>query len=154
MSEESKDPFAAFSSEPQPPASVIDGYDEAMEEFCNSYKQNDSVESLTDSMNKYDATVINTQIIRQKLTNKLLTDVMRMDLSEAAKDADLFAAHAKMISETRGLLNDIDNSSRNHTAVKLRVEAERINVFTEDGMRSLIIQTEDINGRRIGGEDA
>jgi iron(III) transport system ATP-binding protein len=36
----------------------------------------------------------------------------------------------------------------------LRVEAERINVFTEDGMRSLIIQTEDINGRRIGGEDA
>lgn len=120
MSEESKDPFAAFSSEPQPPASVIDGYDEAMEEFCNSYKQNDNVESLTDSMNKYDATVVNTQIIRQKLTNKLLTDVMRMDLSEAAKDADLFAAHAKMISETRGLLNDIDNSSRNHTAVKLK----------------------------------
>ena len=50
--------------------------------------------------------------------------------------------------------SDVGRIIPNHTAVKLRVEAERINVFTEDGMRSLIIQTEDINGRRIGGEDA
>ena len=120
MSDESKDPFAAFSSEPQPPAAAIDGFDEAVEQYCNTYKSDDKINSLTDSMNKYDSTVVNTQVIRQQLTNKLLTDVMRMDLSEAAKDADLFAAHAKMISEARGLLNDIDNSSKNHTAVKLK----------------------------------
>ena len=50
--------------------------------------------------------------------------------------------------------SDVGRIIPNHTAVKLRVEAERINVFTEDGMRSLIIQTEDINGNRTGGEDA
>ena len=50
--------------------------------------------------------------------------------------------------------SDVGRIIPNNTAVKLRVEAERINVFTEDGMQSLIIQTEDINGRRIGGEDA
>ena len=50
--------------------------------------------------------------------------------------------------------SDVGRIIPNNTAVKLRVEAERINVFTEDGMQSLIIQTEDINGRRIGGEYA
>ena len=40
----------------------------------------------------------------------------------------------------------------NNTPVKLRVEADRINVFTDDGEKSLIIQTEDIDGNRTGGD--
>ena len=48
--------------------------------------------------------------------------------------------------------SDVGKIIPNGSAVKLRVETERINVFTEDGMHTLIKQTEDIDGNRIGGE--
>ena len=48
--------------------------------------------------------------------------------------------------------SDVGKIIPNGSAVKLRVETERINVFTEDGMHTLIRQTEDIDGNRIGGE--
>jgi iron(III) transport system ATP-binding protein len=50
--------------------------------------------------------------------------------------------------------SDVGRIIPNNTPVKLRVEADRINVFTDDGEKSLIIQTEDIDRNRTGGDDA
>ena len=50
--------------------------------------------------------------------------------------------------------SDVGRIIPNNTPVKLRVEADRINVFTDDGEKSLIIQTEDIDGNRTGGDAA
>lgn len=48
--------------------------------------------------------------------------------------------------------SDVGKIIPNGSAVKLRVETERINVFTEDGLQTLVLQTENIDGNRIGGE--
>lgn len=116
MAENSEDPFKDFTDEISLPHT-----EEEKIEYCNSYGEKNDIESLVNSMKKYDETNINTQIVRQRLANKLLNDVMKMDLAvTAATDPDLFAAESKMISEARGLLNDIDNSSKNHVATKLK----------------------------------
>jgi hypothetical protein len=118
MAEESKDPFAGFEA-PIPQPTINE--EEMVTQYCKAYSQDDKIDTLSASMAKYDDTNVNVQVIRQKLANKLLSDVMKMDLSVVAStDPDLFAAQAKMISEARGLLNDIDGSSKSHTAMKLK----------------------------------
>lgn len=118
--EESQDPFSEFDvteqQETQPTST------RAVEtNFIEVYSKNDCVNSLQDAMNKYDANIVNTQVIRQQLIDKLLPDVMSMDLSSAAgTDPDLFAAQSKMIAETRSLLNDMDTASKNHISIKLK----------------------------------
>lgn len=118
MAETSKDPFAAFDTVDLPKSA---NETEEQVDFCNSYHQDSQIDSLMASMGQYDKNTVNTQIIRQKLANKLLNNVLKMDLNVVATtNPDLFAAQAKMIAEARGLLNDMDNSSRNHTAIKLK----------------------------------
>ena len=102
MAEESKDPFAGFEA-PIPQPTINE--EEMVTQYCKAYSQDDKIDTLSASMAKYDDTNVNVQVIRQKLANKLLSDVMKMDLSVVAStDPDLFAAQAKMISEARGLL--------------------------------------------------
>ena len=118
MAETSKDPFAAFDTVDLPKSANETDKKIA---FCNSYQQDSQIDSLMASMSQYDKNTINTQLIRQTLANKLLNDVLKMDLNVVATtNPDLFAAQARMIAEARGLLNDMDTSSRNHTAIKLK----------------------------------
>ena len=105
MAEESKDPFAGFEA-PIPQPTINE--EEMVTQYCKAYSQDDKIDTLSASMAKYDDTNVNVQVIRQKLANKLLSDVMKMDLSVVAStDPDLFAAQAKMISEARGLLKKL-----------------------------------------------
>lgn len=120
MSEISNDPFAKFdplsqTTQQQRPS------DRVIEEFCKSYNENTNIESLADSMKQYDRNVVNIQITRQKLANKLMDAVMSMDLTvNEHADPDTVIAKSKILAEARGLLNDLDSSAKSHTATKLK----------------------------------
>ena len=46
---------------------------------------------------------------------------MKMDMDvNAVSDPDSVIARSKILAEARGLLNDLDNSAKNHTATKLK----------------------------------
>lgn len=80
-----------------------------------------NISDLLGSMKNYDEVTEKTNNIREQLIAKLLPEVMKMDLSVTkATDADLYASQSKMISEMRFLLSDLDNSTRNHVATKLK----------------------------------
>ena len=110
------DPFNEFDVNIPQPVKRIE-----LEELIAPYKRGDNISSLDSSMNKYDENTVNTQIVRQQLLNKILPDVLNMDLSETAEtDPDLFAAKSKLIAEARSLLNDMDSVSNKHVNTKLK----------------------------------
>ena len=84
--------------------------------------------TLADSLRIYDHTTQTTQDIRHQLVAKLLPVVTQMDLRvDRSTDPDLYQAQARMISETRSLLNDMDTSDRNNAAMKLKQKDTEIN---------------------------
>lgn len=110
------DPFNEFDIPTQQPVQRVE-----LEELIAPYKKNDDIKSLEKSMDKYDANTVSTQLVRQQLLNKILPDVLNMDLSETAEtDPDLFAAKSKLIAEARSLLNDMDSVSNKHVSTKLK----------------------------------
>ena len=114
------DPFAEFDNL-EPVNTSVENTPEASSNFIEVYSKDDHVNSLQEAMDKYDANLVNTQVIRQKLVDKLLPNVMHMDLGAAAEsDPDLFTAQSKMIAETRNILNDMDYAANNHAALKLK----------------------------------
>lgn len=118
MSENFNDPFAKF--DPQL-SNQQKSSDEVIEEFCNAYKKDTAINSLADSMAQYDRNVVEIQLVRQELAKKLMKTVMKMDMDvNATSDPDSVIARSKILAEARGLLNDLDNSAKNHTATKLK----------------------------------
>lgn len=114
------DPFAEFDNL-EPVNTSVENTPVASSNFIEVYSKDDHVNSLQEAMDKYDANLVNTQVIRQKLVDKLLPDVMAMDLgAAAASDPDLFTAQSKMIAETRNILNDMDYAANNHASLKLK----------------------------------
>lgn len=114
------DPFAEFDNL-EPANTSVENTPEASSNFIEVYSKDDHVNSLQEAMDKYDANLVNTQVIRQKLVDKLLPNVMHMDLGAAAEsDPDLFTAQSKMIAETRNILNDMDYAANSHAALKLK----------------------------------
>ena len=114
------DPFAEFDNL-EPVNTSVENTPVASSNFIEVYSKDDHVNSLQEAMDKYDANLVNTQIIRQKLVDKLLPNVMHMDLGAAAEsDPDLFTAQSKMIAETRNILNDMDYAANSHAALKLK----------------------------------
>lgn len=79
------------------------------------------VSTVEESFNRFDDTTSRTQSIRQILLNKLVPVIEDFELSVSNDtDAELYQAQAKMIDQTRQILNDMDNSSKNHTTLKLK----------------------------------
>ena len=114
------DPFAEFDNL-EPVNTSVENTPVASSNFIEVYSKDDHVNSLQEAMDKYDANLVNTQVIRQKLVDKLLPNVMHMDLGAAAEsDPDLFTAQSKMIAETRNILNDMDYAANSHAALKLK----------------------------------
>lgn len=114
------DPFAEFDNL-EPVNTSVENTPVASSNFIEVYSKDDHVNSLQEAMDKYDANLVNTQVIRQRLVDKLLPDVMAMDLgAAAASDPDLFTAQSKMIAETRNILNDMDYAANNHASLKLK----------------------------------
>ena len=82
---------------------------------------NDSLVSLQESMSNLDATASMTRSARNQLMTKLLPTVLAMDMEITERtDAELYESKARLVSEMRGLLNDMDTSARNHTNMKLK----------------------------------
>ena len=80
-----------------------------------------SLMSLQESMQILDSTAAMTQSARNQILVKLLPEVIKMDLEVTDRsDPELFESKARLIAETRGLLNDMDTSARNHTNMKLK----------------------------------
>lgn len=114
------DPFAEFDNL-EPVNTSVENTPVASSNFIEVYSKDDHVNSLQEAMDKYDANLVNTQVIRQKLVDKLLPNVMHMDLGAAAEsDPDLFTAQSKMIAETRNILNDMDYAANCHASLKLK----------------------------------
>lgn len=110
------DPFKEFDTAEQNKLA-----DNILEDYIAPYKQNDDINSLDSSMRKYDSNTISTQILRQKLLQKILPNVMNLNLDESAEtDPDMYVAKSKLIAETRALLNDMDSVSNKHVSVKLK----------------------------------
>ena len=78
------DPFAEFDNL-EPANTSVENTPEASSNFIEVYSKDDHVNSLQEAMDKYDANLVNTQVIRQKLVDKLLPNVMHMDLGAAAE---------------------------------------------------------------------
>ena len=77
--------------------------------------------SLQDSMRNLDTAVLETQEVRRALLNKFLPEVLSLDMKvNAETDPDQYASQTRLIEQTRQLLNDIDNSAKNHVAAKLK----------------------------------
>lgn len=82
---------------------------------------NESLVSLQESMLNLDATVSTTRSARNQLMTKLLPTVLSLDMEITDRtDAELYESKARLVSEMRGLLNDMDTSARNHTNMKLK----------------------------------
>lgn len=89
---------------------------------------NQSLISLTESMQSMDSVVTNTQSVRQQLMTKFLPDVLNLDMKvDPGTDPDMYASQARFLSEYRGLLNDLDTSSRNHVNMKLKQKDSETN---------------------------
>lgn len=82
---------------------------------------NNNLVSLQESMSNLDATAAMTRSARNQLMTKLLPTVLAMDMEISDKtDAELYESKTRLVSEMRGLLNDMDTSARNHTNMKLK----------------------------------
>lgn len=160
MSEISSDPFAVFD---QSGSSQQKSSDEVIEEFCNAYKKETAISSLTDSMAQYDKNVVEIQLVRQKLAKKLMKTVMKMNMDvDASSDPDSVIARSKILAEARGLLNDLDTSAKNHTATKLKYKdsetqanavfnaadlLSKIKISVENNTPNTVTSPEDINNK-------
>lgn len=110
------DPFKEFDTVDAPKQT-----NNVLEDYIAPYKQDDDISSLDGSMRKYDSNTISTQILRQKLLQKILPNVMNLNLDESSEtDPDMYEAKAKLISEARALLNDMDAVSNKHINTKLK----------------------------------
>lgn len=82
---------------------------------------NDNLVSLQESMSNLDATTSMTRSARNQLMTKLLPTVLNLDMEVTDRtDPELYESKARLVSEMRGLLNDMDSSARNHTNMKLK----------------------------------
>ncbi len=77
--------------------------------------------SLQDALDNLDATTHSTQDIRKQLMVKFLPDILNLDLKQDSnKDPEVYTAKSRFLNEYRGLLTDIDNSSKSHAQIKLK----------------------------------
>lgn len=97
-----------------------------------AYTSDIQINNILESMNVYDRNHINTQIMREKLANKLMNAAMNADLDDA--DAESRDVTLHLVTEARNILNDLDKAARDNVAIKLKkkdtenAEASNINM--------------------------
>ena len=101
-------------------------------EYSTAYDPNLKIKSIIESMNVYDRNHINTQIMREKLANKLMNAAMTANLDEG--DPEALDVNLHIMMEARSILNDLDKAAKDNVAVKLKkkdtenAEASNINM--------------------------
>ena len=87
-------------------------------EYSTAYDPNLKINSIIESMNVYDRNHINTQIMREKLANKLMNAAMTANLDEG--DPEALDVNLHIMMEARSILNDLDKAAKDNVAVKLK----------------------------------
>lgn len=83
--------------------------------------EQDYLKSLEESMLGMDNSTTTTQSVRNQMLKKLLPVVDALDMETGlAADPDLLQAQSRLLSEVRGLLNDIDSSAKSQVSMKLK----------------------------------
>jgi hypothetical protein len=101
-------------------------------EYPTAYSPNIQINNILESMNVYDKNHINTQIMREKLANKLINAAMTTNLEEG--DPEALDVNLHIMMEARSILNDLDKASKDNVAIKLKkkdtenAEASNINM--------------------------
>lgn len=101
-------------------------------EYPTAYSQDIKINSILESMDTYDRNHINTQIMREKLANKLMNAAMTANLDEG--DPEALDVNLHIMMEARSILNDLDKAAKDNVAVKLKkkdtenAEASNINM--------------------------
>lgn len=101
-------------------------------EYPTAYSPNIQINNILESMNVYDKNHINTQIMREKLANKLINAAMTTNLDEG--DPEALDVNLHIMMEARSILNDLDKASKDNVAIKLKkkdtenAEASNINM--------------------------
>lgn len=101
-------------------------------EYSTAYDPNLKINSIIESMNVYDRNHVNTQIMREKLANKLMNAAMTANLDEG--DPEALDVNLHIMMEARSILNDLDKAAKDNVAVKLKkkdtenAEASNINM--------------------------
>lgn len=101
-------------------------------EYPTAYTSNVQINSILESMNVYDRNHINTQIMREKLANKLMNAAMTANLDEG--DPEALDVNLHIMMEARSILNDLDKAAKDNVAIKLKkkdtenAEASNINM--------------------------
>ena len=84
-------------------------------------EEQDYLKSLEDTMLQLDNSTTTTQSVRNQMLKKLLPVVDALDIETGlAADPDLLQAQSRLVSEVRGLLNDIDSSAKSQVSIKLK----------------------------------
>lgn len=101
-------------------------------EYPTAYSPNIQINNILESMNVYDRNHINTQIMREKLANKLINAAMTTNLDEG--DPEALDVNLHIMMEARSILNDLDKAAKDNVTVKLKkkdtenAEASNINM--------------------------
>lgn len=101
-------------------------------EYPTAYSPDIQINNILESMNVYDKNHINTQIMREKLANKLINAAMTTNLDEG--DPEALDVNLHIMMEARSILNDLDKAAKDNVAIKLKkkdtenAEASNINM--------------------------
>jgi hypothetical protein len=101
-------------------------------EYPTAYSPDIQINNILESMNAYDKNHINTQIMREKLANKLINAAMTTNLDEG--DPEALDVNLHIMMEARSILNDLDKAAKDNVAIKLKkkdtenAEASNINM--------------------------
>ena len=120
-------------------------------EYPTAYTSNVQINNILESMNVYDRNHITTQIMREKLANKLMDAALNIDLNDT--DAESRDVNLHMITEARNILNDLDKAAKDNVAIKLKKKdtenAEASNINMAEFLSKIKLTADAINSGTV-----
>ena len=120
--------------------------------------EQDYLKSLEDTMLHLDNSTSTTQSVRNQMLKKLLPVVDNLDIETGlASDPDLLQAQSRLVSEVRGLLNDIDSSAKSQVSIKLKksdLDTQKQSSINAAEILSQLRLTNDLIVKQVAGNPA
>lgn len=121
-------------------------------------EEQDYLKSLEDTMLHLDNSTTTTQSVRNQMLKKLLPVVDNLDIETGlASDPDLLQAQSRLVSEVRGLLNDIDSSAKSQVSIKLKksdLDTQKQSSINAAEILSQLRLTNDLIVKQVAGNPA
>lgn len=119
-------------------------------------EEQDYLKSLEDTMLHLDNSTTTTQSVRNQMLKKLLPVVDNLDIETGlASDPDLLQAQSRLVSEVRGLLNDIDSSAKSQVSIKLKksdLDTQKQSSINAAEILSQLRLTNDLIVKQVAGK--